>query len=70
MDDKYVSFEGPGGRMYYWLDGDFGEIRDQDSDLKALSDGYVVITPLHFNMTDRERLADVAKWDWPAVGAL
>lgn len=70
MDDKYVSFQGPAGRMYYWLDGEFGEIRDQDSDLKALSDGYVVITPLQFNMTDRERLTEVAKWDWPAVADL
>ncbi len=67
MDDKYVKFEGPDKRMYYWLDGDFGEIRDVDSDLKAITEGYVVITPLHFNLTDRERLAEIAKWDWPAI---
>ena len=67
MDDKYVSFKGPDKRMYYWLDGDFGEIRDVDSDLKAVSEGYVVITPLHFNLTDRGRLAEIAEWDWPAI---
>ena len=67
MEDKYVSFKGPDKRMYYWLDGDFGEIREMDSDLKALSDGYVVVTPLYFNMTDREHLAEMAEWDWPAV---
>ncbi len=67
MDDKYVSFQGPDKRMYYWLDGDFGEIRDVDSDLKAVSEGYVVITPLHFNLTDRRRLAELAEWDWPAI---
>lgn len=68
MDDAYVSFKGPDGRTYYWLDGDFGEITDADSDLKALSDGYVVVTPLHFNMTDRARLPEFAAWTWPEVG--
>ncbi len=67
MDDTYVSFRGPDKRMYYWRDGDFGEIRDSDSDLKALSEGYVVITPLTFNMTDRQRLAEIGEWDWPCI---
>ncbi len=70
MEDKYVSFRGPDQRMYYWLDGDFGEIRDADSDLKVLSEGFVVITPLHFNLTDRGRLEVLQSWDWPAIDHL
>lgn len=68
MEDKYVSFQGPDRRMYYWLDGDFGEIREEDSDLKALSEGYVVVTPLHFNLTDRGRMGEMLEWIWPTVG--
>ncbi len=68
MEDQHVSFKGPDGRMYYWLKGDFGKIEDDESDLRALTDGYVVVTPLHFNLTDRKRLAELSNWDWPEVG--
>ncbi|MCG3137131.1 MAG: 5'-nucleotidase SurE [Phycisphaerae bacterium] len=67
MEDKYVKFQGPDGRMYYWLDGDFGQIDDPDSDLHLLNEGYVVVTPLHFNMTHYQRIGELAAWSWPEV---
>ena len=36
-----------------------------DSDLEAIMERYVAITPLKFDVTDREMLPMVARWDWP-----
>lgn len=46
----------PKNRDYYWVLGDFEEDDDPDSDLNALRDGYVSITPLRFDRTDHESL--------------
>lgn len=66
MDDSYRREVDPQGRTIYWLDGKLPE-RDHDhkSDLAAIMDGYVSITPLRFDMTDRRVLGAVSQWDWP-----
>jgi 5'-nucleotidase len=70
MKDKCVSFQGPDGRMYYWLDGGFAnDIEDGQGDLQALSDGYVVVTPLHFNLTDTSQMDVLAGWKWPELSS-
>jgi len=55
------------GQGVYWLDG---RLPDDDScpegDLAAIRDGYVAITPLQANLTDRGALKRVAEWEWPA----
>jgi 5'-nucleotidase len=62
----------PWGRTYYWITGELARDFEQepDSDLRALADGYVSITPLHYDLTNyeaipalRERLA--AEWAMP-----
>jgi len=63
----------PWGRAYFWITGaltrDFEQ--EPESDLLALSEGYVSVSPLHWDLTDyraipalRERLAA----DWGQVG--
>lgn len=68
-DDYYEKRVDPWGRAYYWITGELQRHFEQepDSDLRALHDGYVSITPLHFDLTRyeavaplRERLA--AEW--------
>lgn len=54
----------PRGRPYFWMTGGFvpaGE-PDPDSDLVALAQGFVTVTPLKFDLTDAEALADVGGW--------
>ena len=36
-----------------------------DSDLEAIRERYVAITPLRFDVTDRALLPKVAQWGWP-----
>ena len=54
----------PRGRTYYWLIGD-KEIEDSgiDSDVAALADRYVTVTPLRFDLTDRARMDEVQGWN-------
>ncbi len=50
-------FRCPQGRPYHWI-GDFTSDapRDPGSDLAAIADGYVSVTPLHLDMTHRASL--------------
>ncbi|MFW6108386.1 MAG: 5'/3'-nucleotidase SurE [bacterium] len=57
-DDYYDRRTDPWGRDYYWITGELQRHfeHEPDSDLRALRDGYVSITPLHFDLTDYEAL--------------
>jgi broad specificity polyphosphatase/5'/3'-nucleotidase SurE len=35
-----------------------------DSDLAALANRFVTVTPLHFDLTAYERLRDMHGWEW------
>jgi 5'-nucleotidase len=56
----------PWGREIYWIGG--GSVawsgRD-DSDFRAVRDGYISITPLHLDLTHYEMLETAQNW-WRA----
>ncbi|WP_224242871.1 5'/3'-nucleotidase SurE [Hyalangium gracile] len=54
----------PRGRKYYWIGGSEYEHEDiPGSDCNAVHlDKRVSVTPLHFDLTDSGRMADVASW--------
>jgi 5'-nucleotidase len=59
----------PRGNHYYWMDGDLSALGDpKDTDLQALHDGYVSLSPLHFDLTRHEALAALEEWNhWSDV---
>jgi 5'-nucleotidase len=66
MNDRYHRQTDPRGRPIYWLDGAFpGGEASPGSDIAAVHERYVSITPLRFDVTDRALLPTVAEWDWP-----
>jgi 5'-nucleotidase len=70
MNDKYQRSVDPRGRPIFWLDGAMPETDAcPDSDLEAIAERYVAITPLRFDVTDRELLPAVEKWGWPQAFA-
>jgi len=69
-DDKFTQIGSEGGVSEYRLSGWFSEFGPPDYDLRALRDGYVVLTPLHFDMTDHGRMAAIRDVVWPQVGDL
>lgn len=68
MAEHYHRDEDAEGRMFYRLDGRLPDHRPGiESDLSAIREGYVTITPLRTNMTCYESLASVEKYPWPAT---
>lgn len=68
MRDRYERRDGADGDRHYTLGGDFSEPQGpHETDLHALAEGYVVVTPLHVDLTDRSRLERLSGIRWPAV---
>lgn len=65
MDDYYRKQADASGATLYWLDGKFPESKDANSDIEAVHERYVAITPLRFDMTDYPAVEQVGKWGWP-----
>jgi 5'-nucleotidase len=54
----------PRGRAYYWIGGDAPTgIPETGTDIGALHDGYVSITPLKLDLTNYEALHLLNGWD-------
>lgn len=65
MEDDFVRFGGPDGRDYYWLtEGRFKHADPCESDLDALNEGYVAITPLQFDLTQYKQLTRLQQLNW------
>jgi 5'-nucleotidase len=65
--DHYDESDHEAGHKQYALSGWFDDFGPADMDLGALREGYVVLTPLHFDMTDHARVAAVRDCAWPDV---
>jgi 5'-nucleotidase len=56
----------PWGREIYWIGGGSATWRGEpDSDFQAVRDGYVSVTPLHLDLTNRDVLSTADAW-WHA----
>ena len=53
----------PRGRPYYWIGGDTPSgIPEEGTDIGALSEGYVSITPLHLDLTSYDAIRQIGRW--------
>ena len=58
--------EDPNDRTYYWMTGKLpGLEKDMSTDSYALGKKYVVVTPIHCDMTDYSFLPTLKKWTFP-----
>ncbi|MEO6152036.1 MAG: 5'/3'-nucleotidase SurE [Croceibacterium sp.] len=52
----------PRGRPYFWFGlEDIEHTLDHGTDLEAVSDGYIAVTPLHFDLTHQASLGSLAE---------
>jgi 5'-nucleotidase len=59
-DDYYEKRTDPFGRDYYWFSGIYKIANDgNDSDDVAIAEGYVSVTPIHFNFTNNQVLKEL-----------
>jgi len=53
----------PSGREYFWIGGGISSWSGaQDSDFRAVEDGYISVTPLHLDLTNYELLEEIRGW--------
>jgi 5'-nucleotidase len=59
----------PRGRTYFWPSPEFTcPDPHPDTDVTALQESYITVTPLKFDLTDQVKLADMRKWEWKVGG--
>jgi 5'-nucleotidase len=63
--DTYEERTDPRGRSYYWNSSVFtlGDT-ESDTDVAALRDGYVTVTPLQFDLTHHLQLREWKEVEW------
>jgi len=55
----------PRGIDYYWQGGTMDKNDpDEDTDIRVVEDGYVAITPIRYDLTDRNFIADLKSWEF------
>jgi len=69
--EKIVEQRDPRGRIHYWLGG--GEPKWEvleGTDMAAIHDGYVSVSPLHLDLTHHRALAHLTDWAGPLSSQL
>jgi 5'-nucleotidase len=60
----------PRGKIYYWLSGEVVEEEAAaDTDVQAIRDNYITMTPLHFDLTRGGCLSVLGDWVGDCLGA-
>ena len=55
----------PRGRPYYWIGGDAPTgVPERGTDVGALAEGFVSVTPLQLDLTAYHAMTDLSTWDW------
>jgi len=65
ISENYVRENGADGRISFQLTDEFDHgPQEGETDVTALAEGFITITPLHCDLTDRFRLAQVGRHHW------
>jgi 5'-nucleotidase len=65
--DELIKRTDPFGRHYYWIGGGKPTlVNEPGTDIRALSEGRISITPIHLDLTDHQAIEDLSNWylDW------
>ncbi len=63
--DNYEKRQDPRGRDYYWNSSVFTlQSTDEDTDVAALRDQYITVTPLQFDLTSYARMREWSSREW------
>jgi len=63
FSDSLTRMKDPWGRDILWIGG--GSVAwsgSEDADFMAVRDGYISVTPLHLDLTAKDRLEDAERW--------
>ena len=64
-EESFTERVDPFDRPYYWLAGEFVNLDEgEGTDLEAIDEGYVSITPVQHDLTAYEHLSSLKNWSW------
>lgn len=63
--DQLIERLDPYGTPYYWMGGPaiYGDA-EEGTDVAALRDGRISVTPIHLDLSSHELIAELRTWDW------
>ncbi|HEY8805810.1 MAG TPA: 5'/3'-nucleotidase SurE [Clostridium sp.] len=61
-NNSYIESTGENNETQYEIKGIVKDIHEEDSDTIYFKEGYVTVTPLHYDLTNFKILNDVSKW--------
>ena len=62
--DKFEKRSDLRGKDYYWFAGESMEYEDEEStDIVAVKQNYISITPIHYDLTNHSYLTNLKSWD-------
>lgn len=68
--EKYTRRKNPRGRTYFWTSPEFDcPNPSPDTDVTALAEQFITVTPLTFDRTDRAKLQEMKTWTWQTPAA-
>ena len=70
IDEQYDCRTDAEGRKRFWLTDEYG-FKDPhpDSDVTAIHNGYITVTPLHVDLTDTSRMTPLSGVNWGELSA-
>ncbi len=64
-DESFERRVDSSGRATFWMKGNIPvESAEEDSDVLSLAEGYITITPLHYDLTHYKNLNLLRSWKW------
>lgn len=64
-EEKFDKREDPRGRTYYWMSGEFKNLdKGDDTDEKALEEGYISVVPVRYDLTAHHFIGDLKNWNF------
>lgn len=64
----FVERKDPRGKSYYWLAGELDEAEDdEDTDIKAIKENYISITPIKIDLTSYASLNKMKEISWDII---
>ncbi|MDQ6603137.1 MAG: 5'/3'-nucleotidase SurE, partial [Chloroflexota bacterium] len=66
--DELIERADPAGRRYFWVGGEMpGGHAEPGTDIAAIQEGKISVTPIHLDMTNHRLLDEVGRRDWQTI---
>jgi len=63
IEERFDKREDPRKRIYYWLTGEvIKSDKKEDADIETIRNNYILITPIHCDMTNYRLINELSKW--------